>query len=55
MSQPHHPGPGPLVWGCHPPHTHTQTQALAAPVPMSEGQSKLCQVTQPVGGSWNRS
>lgn len=53
VSQPQPPGPGPLVWGLSPP-PHTQTQALGAPVPMSEGQSKLCQVTHPVGvsGTW---
>lgn len=45
-------GQVPLCGGCPPPHT--QTQALGAPVPMSEGQSKLCQVTHPVGvsGTW---
>ena len=46
------------------PHSHiAQAQvpccgavtAHTDPGPMSEGQSKLCQVTQPVGGSWNRS
>ena len=48
-------GQVPLCGGCHPTHTHIPIQALGAPVPMSEGQSKLCQVTQPVGGGcWNR-